>query len=695
MLLDCHMVDMIVGITNQPIFGISILGWALIGLVLIMVVQQYSIAWISQKDNHSENENESWNRVASQYVWHRYWTYWASFFAFAVALSVSFALIFNHSGGEWLADEYISFLKEATVISVFALGLISAVARWIMDLQVEFKDNESLQNGTLEKPKGLFVSARNLLVKNWNLNWLVVSVLIGGIVAFFVVPQAREFVRSSDELGVAWTAQAKEYVEPSVANESNPPVNEAQAVADEEPENKTSSTSNVAGNPIAEAFLRQLNEVERQGLTGVDLKNKLNSILQSFHVSQASILVGQEKSRLAADLKLASEEFVKAKAESVKSPDDQAKKDKLQSVENEVSEIQKQLSVFGTTDQATSPQKGSNATEPQALASENSGNAVNSTKVKNWLKDKHELREPPAFAGLWLRHRFPAIAIAACVWGIFWFAWYRWVWYHIHKNLREKHLFRGPAVSHFMKQRDALIPSQVVVIGPKHGGKSALIEALSGAKIERSTSRTSFYERVHGGYLHSFCDMPGEEFGTHVKYMIGYRIDWLVIVLRGAAFLNQNGDLVCAENELIEKISKLESISEVCSEELWRNNRKEEDTPQEPGDGIWTKQYFTTLNSFMKAGELDNDTRSLLKRIDNLMIVLNYDADEPNERHLRDVVSGDDLLPLAADFVSRIEEGPPRNARNCVVANLRNTRATRELLNLITPNTKLGDEDLR
>jgi hypothetical protein len=260
--------------------------------------------------------------------------------------------------------------------------------------------------------------------------------------------------------------------------------------------------------------------------------------------------------------------------------------------------------------------------------------------------------QPSRLASLWANDtvrlyaqvRLPAIVILTLFTGMLWFSYREWVRDHIQRKMVRVHKFGPKVVPQFMRdynQRE--IPSQVIIIGPKKGGKSSAFQACGGPYVEDSTVP------IFGGYhlevpgingavrkLVSVGDMPGENMGDHLHYVRSYRSNRLVIVLNFKAFLAQDG----THGPLNQPgLFTLDSFTALCD--------------QNPANqfSARTREYMTALKLALKrhnAGGGEYDVRGV-------SVVINYDITNPLEVTAVGQLSAEGLARLAAEISSKFD----------------------------------------
>lgn len=604
----------------------NFVGIALVVCVAVIILQQFWIAWISQ------NGFSKWDKTAHSYSKHRYYTllFCCSMFLLVVGGSLVWILV-EPDGG--MANQYVRLLKESSLISVLGVGLLASIFRWLIDNRIERWDKLGKELSELDSSgvddDSVFKRLRRLWNSNIWLVWFLCSYIVVSIVAFW----------SSDAINLAKTNSQLEMR--AMASAIQERIKEPQLLQTDDLVQIRKSLETIRSNLLElartgiEPTIETKNSSEKLeiALTSKKLWNQASSYIQKLEIKTLEAKkAAAEQSLAKAKVKVdaAVKDVVDAKDDPVKK---KAAEELKKAADSELSE----------------------ATKLQAETAKLAGIELTDLEI------------PPVSQGERSKHQtIPAVLIAVAIWSILWFSWYRWVYAHIHGLMREKHKFRGPAVNKFMKQKDCKIPRQVVVVGPKHSGKSELVEQLSRMPKEPDSKVPIFQQQDHNGTLLSLCDMPGENLGDQIAHAMRYRIDWLVVVLRGNAFLKTNGDPTVEETELKRDFGDLAKLPKVCSDEFHKEISVDKDgneTEQEFYDGEYTRDFFTALRLLLN--QSDGNESAIFQNAKNWLLILNY-ADA-NEKNVATNVIGDDALGLLHGSIATLSSAELREDREHVV----------------------------
>lgn len=639
------------------------------GIAAVMIAQQFVIAWAGNR------EEEDWNSTANHYVFHRYRTSLACSFIAILGFALSMLAILLDGNG-WLADQYISLFKKENLVIVLGVGLLAAIFRHQIDRKVEQIDAIGADAGRIASTKSerVFDGLRKLLGSNIWLCWFVASYVLTLCLTVgmpSVTARSRtmqELRRGELETGLEVASNGITDIETKTAfvdlaeSESPSLLKIPKLVALEAVQRLESSLSEellkVKSGDSALFDLER--EFEKTQKPIDDLNSELGKRnkdpIDAATASLKAAAIAVQESRKAVD---AAENKAKG------TPDDKALQDAV------------------VTAKAT-------AQKAQDSESDLTKNIANLTTQSNVRVNSLSAPKPNDRNTL-LRNKVPAILIAFAIWAVIWFSWYRWVYTQIRSRLRDKHLFRGPAVNEFMKQKECKIPRQIVVIGPKNSGKSKLVQHWSNAPYaERESLVPVFRKATVEDTLLSICDMPGENLGDQINYLAKYRADWLVIVLRANAFLPEGNETEAELKKRLDKITSLHNLPAACVHNSSAVGART--------DAEHTRDYFTALKLVLKQtggtngkkneneenheGQTDNN--SIFSHVKRILLVLNYQNDEAlPEKRLALEISEKRMLTLGQSIVAT---SIIPNSYQCRVASV--VADAPSLLNVIVPSVQ-------
>jgi len=170
-----------------------------------------------------------------------------------------------------------------------------------------------------------------------------------------------------------------------------------------------------------------------------------------------------------------------------------------------------------------------------------------------------DLFHAPEYLLGWFNHPVGSVAgftaVVACA-----VAYLAWVYSLLVRQMTLVDNFSGSVVNRFLTSLWPEVPVQVVLIGPKKGGKSKIMSSVTGIPYKELkdtvTPRTGSFrggihtngsarlERISG----SVIDTPGENLGQHLAAAIHFRTDALALVLNSSvfdeSFLNGNVETI-------------------------------------------------------------------------------------------------------------------------------------------------------